>query len=203
MHSFKTFIPIEQVRYRAFSTPGEFIYFMWSISLISLGGTFFTENRTHDLLYTIFWFAFLLGLLVKIISFFIKKRERAITGEIIFEKDKITVNGVKYLLYDLNKIIFSDCSNLLRKGDGYFDKNTDIEPNSKDNVITLELNNGETLRTYFQLNTRYHIRNIQEELIHYHNESKVHFLNLIDILGIEDYNAIQHFKQKLPGKGKY
>lgn len=136
-------------------------------------------------------------------SFLGKKPKRTITGEIVFEKDKITVNSVEYLLDDLSKITFTDCGNHLRQGDGYFDNNTTIEPNSKDNVIALELNNGETLRTYFQLNNRYHIRNIQAELIHYHNEGKLHFLNLIDVLGIEDYNAIQHFKQKLPGKGKY
>ena len=136
-------------------------------------------------------------------SFFGKKPQRTITGEIVFEKDKITVNDIEYLLDDISKIIFTDCGNHLRRGDGYFDKNSDVEPNSKDNAIALELNNRETLRTYFQLNNRYHIRNIQEELIHYHNEGKLHFLNLIDVLGIEDYNAIQHFKQQLPNKGKY
>jgi hypothetical protein len=136
-------------------------------------------------------------------SFFSKKPQRIITGEIVFEKDKITINGSEYLIDDLSKITFTDCGNHLRRGDGYFDKNLDVEPNSKDNVVSLELNNRENLRVYFQLNNRYHIRNIQEELIHYHNEGKLHFLNLIDVLGIEDYNAIQHFKQQLPNKGKY
>ncbi|RWX02521.1 hypothetical protein [Flavobacterium cerinum] len=138
-----------------------------------------------------------------LISFFTKKPQRTITGGIVFEKEKITVNSIEYLLDDLSKITFTDCGNHFRQGDGYFNKNSGVEPNSKDNLLSLELNNKETLRVYFQLNNRYHIRNIQDELIHYHNEGKLHFLNLIDVLGIEDYNAIQHFKQQLPNKGKY
>lgn len=136
-------------------------------------------------------------------SFFGKKPQRTIIGEIVFEKEKIKVNGIEYLLDGLSKITFTDCGNHLRQGDGYFDKNNAIEPNAKDNAIALQLNNGETIAAYLQLNNRYHIRDIQEQLIHYHNEGKLHFLNLIDVLGIEDYNAIQYFKQQLPNKGKY
>jgi len=66
----------------------------------------------------------------------------------------------------------------------------------------LTLKSGEKIISNFQLTARYQIRDIREQLIQYYLVGKLDFLNLTAILGIEDYNAIQNFKQTLASYGK-
>lgn len=47
----------------------------------------------------------------------------------------------------------------------------------------------------FQQDFEHDILNVKDTLIEYSKQGKLHFLNLIDILNITDYNEIQEFKK--------
>lgn len=80
--------------------------------------------------------------------------------------------------------------------------NADKVSEGVDNSVMFTLKNGEKIISNFQLTARYQMRDIREHLIHYHLAGKLDFLNLIAILGIKDYNAIQNFKHILASYGK-
>lgn len=131
--------------------------------------------------------------------FFRKKEKGCLDGEITFLDDQIIVNDTVFAIDALENIHFScfddytgriinTAENKLSEGVG--------------NAVELYLNENRKNIFYFQLTERYQIRNIREQLIHYHLAGKLDFLNLIAILGIEDYNAIQNFKQTLTFYGK-
>ena len=51
------------------------------------------------------------------------------------------------------------------------------------------------LKYNFQQDFEHDILNVKDTLIEYSKQGKLHFLNLIDILNITDYNEIQEFKK--------
>lgn len=199
MNSFVTFIPIPQSYNRL--TPNQFAYTMWFCAMVALIMLVFVDNAGDvKFLKILFLGTFLYGTIVKLISLIADKGVRTITGKIIFENNRIIIDYVNYDLEDVDKIEFCDMGNSLRKFDG-FSEHGQNWPNGKDVLIILQLKDSRKIRTYFQLAHRHEIRDIRPQLVHYHNIGKLHFLNLIDILGIEDYNAIQIFKKSLPEGG--
>lgn len=156
--------------------------------------------RDIKFLKILFWSSAGYGTLVKILKPFINRKQRTIAGKIVFENNRITIDDVYHDLEDVDKIEFFDMGNSLRKFDGFSEHGKNW-PNGKDALITLQLKDSRKIRTYFQLAHRHEIRDIRPQLVYYHNAGKLHFLNLIDILGIEDYNAIQIFKKSLPEGG--
>lgn len=196
MNSFTTFIPVAQQSKKINGT--QLVSFIWFIALVGWIGAYFTDDK---LLKVVCWSVFLFGVLVRVFAFFfIKKPKRTIGGEIIFDNDIITVNGVGYDISSVEKIEFTDLGNFLRKNEGFIgDKQS--WPNGKDIRVILDIATGEDITIQFQLNHRHQMQDIRPQLVHYHNEGKLHFLNLINILGIEDYNAIQIFKKSLPEGG--
>ena len=72
--------------------------------------------------------------------------------------------------------------------------------NGINNYITYCLKDNKKEIIHFQLQGEYAIRSISEQLIKYHLAGKLHFLNLIDLLGISDYDQIQIFKQNIANK---
>lgn len=195
MNTFKVFTP-PKVDLRKLSV-NQFVGVFWMVAIIAYTIGYITDNKT---LRVICWSIFLLGIMLKVISFFIKKPKRILEGTITFEKESITVNENKYDLSVISKLQFSDHGNYLRKAESF---STDKEswPNGKDISVLLNLTDGSEIIKYFELNHRGQMQDIRPQLVYYHNEGKLHFLNLIDILGIEDYNAIQIFKNSLSEGG--
>lgn len=72
--------------------------------------------------------------------------------------------------------------------------------NGTANVCELILHNGQNIKANFQLMYDGQFLKMKELLIHYHLENKIHFLKLIEYLGIDDYSEIQAFKKTLPSK---
>ncbi len=196
MNSFTTFIPVEQ-QGKKINGP-QVVSIIWFIALLGWIGTYFTDDK---LLKFVCGSVFLFGVLVRVFAFFfVKKPKRTIAGDIIFDKEIITINGNEYTLGSIEKIEFTDLGNYLRKNETFIgDKQS--WPNGKDIRVIMDVASGENLIIHFQLNHRHQMQDIRPQLVHYHNEGKLHFLNLIDILGIEDYNAIQIFKNSLPEGG--
>ena len=170
---------------------------LWVVAIGSYTAAYLTVNKT---LKVVFWSVFLLGALMKLISLFVKKPGRTTEGIIAFEKDNITVDGTIYNVSTIEKLEFTDYGNFLRKNES-FSGDKESWPNGKDVRVFIKLEDGDEVMKYFQLTHRGQMQDIRLQLVHYHNEGKLHFLNLIDILGIEDYNAIQIFKKSLPDGG--
>lgn len=131
--------------------------------------------------------------------FFRKKAESHADGQITFRNEGVTVRDADYAIDTIASIHFS-CF------DDYSGRVINHDENKlsdgTDNAIVLNLVNGQRITCNFKLTERYQIRDLREQLIRYHLAGKLDFFNLTAILGIEDYNAIQNFKQTLASYGK-
>jgi len=130
--------------------------------------------------------------------YFFQKREKGyLEGNLIFLDNNIKIND-RVLNIDAVEMIHFPLF------DDYAGKIINAEKVSEgvDNNVMLTLKSGEKIISNFQLTARYQIRDIREQLIQYYLAGKLDFLNLTAILGIEDYNAIQNFKQTLASYGK-
>lgn len=122
-------------------------------------------------------------------------------GDIAFNNDSIMINADEYLLENFEKISFTHFNDYVGKKQSNQNYYNDGVSNGVENTVILILKNGKSITCHFQQEYRFQLRELRPKLVHYHNEGKLHFLNLIDILGIEDYNAIQIFKKSLPEGG--
>ncbi len=131
-----------------------------------------------------------------IISFFQHRPLRGmLDGEIIFESERIIINGKEFDIASLTKISFVilDYKGMFIGGRGDLNGR---KSNGVGNRIAL-YKNGTPQVYYFQLEYKGQLKNIKEQLIQYHLAGKLHFLQLIDILGISKYDEIQEFKKEI------
>lgn len=132
------------------------------------------------------------------LSFFRKKIEFILNGEITFLDNRILVNDNVFSIDAITQITFPHF-------DDYKGKVTKSVENKisqgVDNSVSLTIESGEKKVYYFQLDHRYQIRDLREQLIQYHLAGKLDFTNLVNMLGLESYNAIQNFKNELPNGG--
>lgn len=119
-------------------------------------------------------------------------------------KEKFTENGGILFLDDgiviEEKIILLDHIDFIKmlQFDDYRDKVLkDKVSEGNNNVLNILLKDGKKADYYFQQEYRYQIREIREQLIAYYKAGKFDFDNLTLILGLENYNAIQNFKNTL------
>ena len=117
---------------------------------------------------------------------------------VIFKSSEIIIADQIFSLEEIKKIEFY-------VGD-YFDKweykvKGDLNPgrtNGTSNICELHLANGKMIVTRFQLMYKTEFLKMRELLVEYYSENKIHFLKLIEYLGIEKYEEIQEFKKTLP-----
>ena len=124
---------------------------------------------------------------------------KTLKGELIsdleFLDDKIIIGDKQYLLKDIQKIEINafDFKGLIKYSKGDFDGNLS---NGVDNSLKIYLTNQNKIEINFQQIVKDEIRNEEESLICYCNQNKLHYLNLLAILGINDYYEIQKFKKE-------
>lgn len=117
--------------------------------------------------------------------------------KLVFKKDQIWIDDDKYELNEIKKISFNveDYFNRIKgriKGD--------LSPgrsNGTANICELTLIDGRKVEVNFQLKYETEFLEMRELLIKYYAENKIHFLKLIEYLGIEKYEEIQEFKKTL------
>lgn len=147
-----------------------------------------------DLLMILMLAAFLFGIIVGITKF---NKYRTLEGDLIsdleFQKHKIIVGDKEYLLDEIQKIEITafDFRGAIKTYKGNFDGNLS---NGVDNLLKLYLTNQNKIELNFQQIIKNEIRNEKEILINYCNLNKLHYLNLLEILDINDYDEIQRFK---------
>jgi len=117
-------------------------------------------------------------------------------SELEFQKDKIVIDKIGYQLNDIKKISIEntfDYKGRYTYSKGNFDGSLS---NGIENELLIYLNDDEKIQVNFQQVNEDDILNEREILIHYSNRGKLHYLNLLKILRIEDYGEIQNFKTK-------
>ncbi|MDV6169837.1 hypothetical protein R1T16_15475 [Flavobacterium sp. DG1-102-2] len=133
-------------------------------------------------------------------SFFFRKRvESHADGNITFSTESITVKDETFTIDTVNTIYFSSFDDFNGRMINHAENKLSDGVNNK---VELHLSSGQKITCNFQLTQRYQIRDLREQLIHYHLAGKLDFLNLTAILGIEEYNAIKNFRQTLASYGK-
>lgn len=123
-----------------------------------------------------------------------------LSGSLIFKTNEVIIENCVYRLSEIKKIEFTILD--------YLDKwelpaRSDLNParkNGTSNTCELTLVNGEKVVVHFQLMYKDEFKRMRELLILYYSENKLHFLRLIDHLGIDKYEDIQEFKKNLPSK---
>lgn len=124
-------------------------------------------------------------------GFLKRSAQRQLIGEISFYPDKITIVGTDILISAIEKISIPYFSDYIGRAEG----GKATEGNA--NRIEIKYADGKIMVYYFMLERRYQLRDVIEELIAYYKEGKFDFDNLTMILGLENYNAIQNFKNTL------
>jgi len=117
--------------------------------------------------------------------------------EVKFRENEIQVDKLTYQLSDIKKLDFSILD--------YYDKLEypvagDLNParsNGVNNLCEFTFLDGQKMEVHFQIMYEGQFLKMRELLIHYYAHNKVHFLNLIEYLGINKYEEIQEFKKKL------
>ena len=118
-------------------------------------------------------------------------------GQLILEMNQISIEEDIYKLGNIQKIeIFNS------DYDGHFKYTSrgSFEANLSQgvgNIIIIKLLNNEIKACHFRQTYNDDINVAKKELINYHLKGKIHFLHLIDILKITDYDEIQEFKKEL------
>ena len=124
-------------------------------------------------------------------GFLKRKAHKVPLGEIVFHNDKVLLVGKEIPLDELRKINFP----LFQDYRGRNDEGKVSDGNN--NVVELYWSNSVKEVYCFALEKRYQLRDVKQQLIVYYKAGKLNFENLILILGLEDYNAVQNFKNSL------
>jgi len=206
MNSFKIFTPVKKFYF----TPDKIIYSLAGFGFLPMAFELFIlkhdSNEVSNFSIGCFWVCIIAvfgGVIVRAIYSSKQKTLRGILeGDLVFNNGSITINDDEYLLDDIKKIGFTHFNDYLGKKQSDKSYYNDGVSNGVENTVILTLKKGKNIECHFQQQYRYQLREIRQQLVKYHNEGKLHFLNLIDILGIEDYNAIQIFKKSLPEGGE-
>jgi len=123
-----------------------------------------------------------------------------LNSDLELKNDKIIINEKEYLLNIIQKI---EISAFDFKGaySGYRNFDGTLS-NGVDNKMVIYLVDNNKIELNFQQNFENEIRNESKILIDYCNQGKLHYLNLLEILGINNYEEIQKFKSENLTKSK-
>lgn len=205
MNSFKIYVPVKKFYF----TPNKIIYFLAGFGFLPMAfELFILKHESSEVskfstgCFGVCVIAVFGGVIVRAIYASKQKLlQGKIEGDIAFNTDFITINTDEYLLEGIEKISFTHFNDYLGKKQSDKSYYNDGVSNGVENAVIVTLKNRKDISCHFQQQYRYQLREMRPVLVHYHNEGKLHFLNLIDILGIQDYNAIQIFKKSLPEGG--
>ena len=117
--------------------------------------------------------------------------------DLIFEKDQITINEKIYFVSEIKKIKFSNFGDRRGKYKYYNSSFESSFSHGLNNKFTLQLKNKKKVSTHFLQEGNRSLKQHPDVLIQYYNKGLLHWLNLIDILEISNYEDIQKFKKEI------
>lgn len=145
---------------------------------------------------TIIWFLYIVGILIS--NFFLYESENGkYSGKLTFWKDRIQVGNNEYNIEQIDKIEFISAYDI--KG-MFVNSMLEFSPhlsNGLDNQFFLILKNGEKIKCNFLQTESEKIELFNEIFIHYHKKEIISWLQLLEILNIDDYDEIQKFKKEI------
>ncbi|MFS4446772.1 hypothetical protein [Maribacter sp. 2307UL18-2] len=144
----------------------------------------------------ILWLVYVIGLMIS--TFFRHEREIGkYCGKLTFWEDRIQVDEENYNLSQISKLDFNQAYDIRGMFVNSMLEFTPHLSNGLNNVVTLELKNGQKIKCNFLQTESERLSHFKEVLTHYHKNGILGWLPLIDILGIKDYNKIQDFKKEI------
>lgn len=150
----------------------------------------------------IIWFIYGVGLMVS--TFFRYESEFGeYTGTLTFSIDRIQIDGESYGLSEIAKLDFVQASDIRGKFVNAMLEFTPHLSNGLDNILVISLKNGQTLRCNFLQTDAERLKHFKELLVHYHTNGILSWLQLLDVLEIEDYHTIQGFKKEVSTYGQH
>jgi hypothetical protein len=170
--------------------------FVMSFVLYYISNRYLGESTLKDISKAGLYISLFLVLFFTIFSAFLYKRVFGkISGELKFRKNEIVAGDVTYQMSQIKKIevYFHDYHGRLETGKSLNPaRSVGIE-----NTIFLTLNDGERRSIHFQIYKQGEFDKMNELLREYYLQNKIHFLKLIEYLGITKYEEIQEFKKTL------
>jgi len=161
----------------------------------------FERSFFDEFVIGIFVLTFFIGIVLSIRGFGKPDPLRGrLNGFITFEKEKIIFDQQIFRLEEFKKIEITNndyYGRIKSSSKGNFNS---TRSNGVDNKIEITFCNGEKKIFYFELYNSNDLEKVKEELINYYLNGKLHFLNLIDVLGITKYEEIQDFKKEIASK---
>jgi hypothetical protein len=203
MNSFKIFTPVKKF----YVTNNVIVYGLAIISFLpALFEIYILGHLIQEVSNFSCFFGGVFGLLTfcTMLVFLIKHLQEyalmkgELKGNLVFNNDKIILNGTVIRLSEIENVSIPRFNDYLGKPE--YRNKLDLDgvlSNGIDNKVEFLFKNGRKSKCYFQLTERYQIRDIREQLIAYYKAGKFDFDNLTIILGLENYNAIQNFKNTL------
>ena len=153
---------------------------------------------------SLFYITIAIPLIGKILRLINRNNYRPLNGVLndtmTLEIEKISINETEFELSKIKKIEFLSCWDYKGLSSMSAYRNSDLNnplSNGVRNTIKITMENNVIHIFYFQQLYKREICNAKTELINYYLSGKLHFLNLIDTLGISDYEEIQNFKATL------
>lgn len=174
-----------------------------SLSVFLLAYLEQTGNFDFDYWFTLIlaiWFIYLIFFLIS--RFFLHEIEFGqYKGTIILKIDSIKIIETEFTLDEIStiKIHSSDIKGEIINHSIEFSRKLS---NGLKNEITLKLKNGNIVKTHFLQTKNERIKFSKEFLINYHKKGKISWLQLLDILEINNYDEIQNFKKEINSVNK-
>lgn len=168
-------------------------------SLLYLKNSFgFEKNFIDDFLFYSIILVLVYGVIIKfygLVSYETLKGK--LEGQLVLEMDRISIENQIYNLDDIQKI---EIFNSDYDGQFKYTSKGSFEANLSQgigNIILIKLTNNEVKDCRFRQVYSDDMCAAKKELVNYHKNGKIHFLHLIDILKITDYDEIQQFKKEI------
>jgi hypothetical protein len=166
-----------------------------SISLFNKTYIHYKENIINDVFVAIIMICLLAGTAAKLNSK--HPLNGKLIGFVIFKLKSIQIGKEIFEIENIEKIEISNKDYYKKHPSSNGGNFNSMFSNGIDNTIKLYFISGKQLIFNFQQNTKNELITEKEKLISYTLNGKLHFLNLIDILGIYKYEEIQEFKKQI------
>jgi len=177
-----------------------FLCFISFLLLIFLEYFIFSENELLNIVIRYIGISFCVLMIYLMFSSLNEKEKLkgTLKGEIILNDQEVIIGSEHFKLKEIKNmsIIFDDYENKYEQhlmGTYYPSISSGIS-----NFFEIKLKNGDSKKVQFQQKYENEIiKKNKEKLIFYHKQGMISFLNLIQLLGIDDYDEIQNFKNKI------
>jgi|TARA_R100000479_G_scaffold176508_1_gene131575 hypothetical protein len=139
---------------------------------------------------------YIIGLLISNFSKY-EKEIGQYCGKLTFWQDRIQIDNNNFSLEVIKKVDFVQAYDIKGR---FVSPMVVFSPhlsNGLDNKFVLIFKNGEKLKYNFLQTESEKLEYFDEILIHYYKNGIIGWLQLLDILDIQDYNKIQEFKKEI------